>query len=311
MLKNKKIVMMSLLASAILMSACQPQQEKKQQTESAEEQAKKPDQSLQLIGEAQKLDLSLAACQDNYCPEISIERLSSNQPFVDAIIDQKILQILAQILPKDESAAASTAVAQPTVDDREKILTAKQKFEQQLWPFSQEISRYNQELRALNSSHTINIMIKPKILTREGQLVTVVLNMSEYSGGAHGSSSQQYFNFDLKDKKLVSLKDIVEKNQLAAFKAKAYQAFKTWVVDTELATDTNEYEQLWKFELTNNYYLTKNGLILQYGEYEIGPYVAGLPRLTIPYSELTGILKAQYLPQDLLEHAASTVQAKP
>ena len=35
---------------------------------------------------------------------------------------------------------------------------------------------------------------------------------------------------------------------------------------------------------------------MQYGEYEIGPYSAGLPRLVIPYDQLDGILKAEYLP---------------
>lgn len=36
--------------------------------------------------------------------------------------------------------------------------------------------------------------------------------------------------------------------------------------------------------------------MLQYAEYEIGPYVVGLPRLTIPYDQLKGILKTQYFP---------------
>jgi hypothetical protein len=35
--------------------------------------------------------------------------------------------------------------------------------------------------------------------------------------------------------------------------------------------------------------LGEQGLILQYGEYEIGPYVVGLPRLVIPFDELQGV----------------------
>jgi hypothetical protein len=50
--------------------------------------------------------------------------------------------------------------------------------------------------------------------------------------------------------------------------------------------------------------LGTEGLILQYGEYEIGPYVVGLPRLTIGYDQLQKILKPEYLPK-----AKQSVQA--
>ncbi len=88
---------------------------------------------------------------------------------------------------------------------------------------------------------------------------------------------------------------------------KAYEAFKQWVIASELSTNVQEYEQAWKFKLSENYYLGQQGLILQYAEYEIGPYVVGLPRLTIPYAELQGILKAAYLP---VTEAASEATAK-
>lgn len=45
-----------------------------------------------------------------------------------------------------------------------------------------------------------------------------------------------------------------------------------------------------------NFLLGDHGLILQYGEYEIGPYAVGLPRLVVPYDQLNTILKPEYLP---------------
>ena len=147
-------------------------------------------------------------------------------------------------------------------------------------------------------------MIKPKILNAKDPLATVVLNTSSYLGGAHGSSSQHYYNFDLKQQKLVSLDDLLLPNQKAALNRVAHEAFRTWVVDSKLATNVDEYEQAWKFSLSNNYYLGTEGLILQYGEYEIGPYVVGLPRLTLGYDQLQKILKPEYLPK-----AKQSVQA--
>ena len=152
-------------------------------------------------------------------------------------------------------------------------------------------------------------MVKPKILNAGQPLATVVLNSSSYLGGAHGSSSQQYYNFDLKTQKLVKLDDIIAAKQKAALQKKAHEAFKTWVMDSKLADSVDEYEQAWKFKLSDNYFLGKDGLILQYAEYEIGPYVVGLPRLTLPYDQLQGILKPQYLPA-AAEAPASEAKAK-
>lgn len=302
---------LSILTVAILMTACQPKKVENEQTETAASSTQAQEQASQLIGDSEKLQLNLPECDDNNCPEMTIERLNSNQPFIDAYIDAQILKKVQQILavspelPTDQAAstaqaaevAASQAVVQAT--------TVKQQLEQQLQPYTQALLKLDQEIKALSSSHKISVMIKPTILNAKGPLVTVVLNSSSYLGGAHGSSSQQYYNFDLEKKKLVKLHEVLAPNQLAALENQAHEAFKTWVIESKLANDVSEYEQAWKFKLSDNYYLSKQGLILQYGEYEIGPYVVGLPRLTIPYEQLQTILKKQYLPEFASEAVAS------
>lgn len=311
MLKNKTIFLMSILASAITLSACQPQQAQDKQELSQNQEEEQP---LKLEGDLEKLSLNLPKCQDNNCPGLSIDRLNSNQPYIDAVIDQQILQILKQTL-MDESIEASAGVPEKPkqVENQEGIETAKQKLEKQVVPFTQAFLELDEEVKALSANHKISLMIKPKILNSEGPLVTVVLNSSNYLGGAHGSASQQYFNFDLEKKKMIPLKELVEKNKLSMLESKAHEAFKTWVIDSELAEDVDEYEQIWKFKLSDNYYLGNQGLILQYGEYEIGPYVVGLPRLTIPYEQLQGILQPKYLPEGLVENQqqiSKTTQVK-
>jgi len=157
----------------------------------------------------------------------------------------------------------------------------------------------DKELKTLGASGQITISLSPKILNSDKPLATVVLNTSSYLGGAHGASAQTYFNFDLVSKKQVGLDQIIEANQKAKFEKLAHDAFKTWVIDSKLAESVNEYEQAWKFTLSDNFYLGKQGLILQYGEYDIGPYVVGLPRLMIPYDQLKGVLKSQYFPAEM------------
>ncbi|WP_435336869.1 RsiV family protein [Acinetobacter sp. LH3_13] len=318
MLKNKSILAISILITTLGITACQP---KKTEPEAVEpEQTQTEQQSLKLVGDTEKLNLSLPKCDGKNCPEISIERLNSNQAFIDQFIDQKIIQELAQILEiapqqavseaaaiENAATAADAPTSNPTAAAIAQVETLAQKLEKQTLPYVQSFLALDQELKALSSNHKISLMIKPKILNADQPLATVVLNSSSYLGGAHGSSAQQYYNFDLEKKKLVLLNDILLDKQRPQLERKAYEAFKQWVIASELSTNVQEYEQAWKFKLSENYYLGQQGLILQYAEYEIGPYVAGLPRLTIPYAELQGILKAAYLP---VTEAASEATAK-
>ena len=310
--KYKNIFCLSILASAVLLSACQPKSNEPKEPTSPEVVQTEPE-VLKLSGDTEKLKLVIPECEGKNCPEISIERLNSNQRFIDEWIDQQILQQLKNILSVDAiEPAKATAASEAEVAASEPktalstVTTPKQQLEQQIQPTMQTFLNLDKELKALSASHSISLMIKPKILNSGDPLATVVLNSSHYLGGAHGASAQRYYNFDLEQQTLVKLDDIIAEKQKAKLEAQAYEAFKVWVMESKLAKDVAEYEQAWKFTLTDNFYLAKEGLILQYAEYEIGPYVVGLPRLMIPYAQLQGVLKPQYLPQ--AETAASEAQ---
>ena len=325
MLKNKTIFTLSVVAAAIALSACQPKQpEPKKEDKVAQSQAAQAE-VLTLAGDTEKLTLNLPECDGNSCPEINVERLSSNQAFIDEFIDQQVLKQLEQsvdISPKslkagqqvtaaggnskDSNPAQASEAAGSEAAASETIETPKQKLEKQVAPYLQTFLALDKELKALSASHQISLMIKPKILNAAQPLATVVLNSSSYLGGAHGSSSQYYYNFDLKKKKMVELDDILAPKQKAVLEQKAHEEFKRWVIDSKLANSVEEYEQAWKFTLSDNFYLSTQGLILQYGEYEIGPYVVGLPRLTIPYEQLQTVLKKEYLPQAEVKNDAAS-----
>lgn len=310
MLKNKAFFTISVVATAIALTACQPKPAEPKEPQTAQaDAATTPPASIKLVGDTEKLELALPECEGNNCPEISIERLSSNQAFIDDLMDEEILKQLDQILdvspqllkeqPQPATAQANALDHQPQAVEQPASIameTPKQKIEKQLAPYLETFLALDKELKALSANHQISLMIKPKILNADVPLATVVLNSSSYLGGAHGASSQRYYNFDLKTKKQVKLEDILAPNQKAALQKQAHAVFKSWVIDSKLADSAEEYEQAWKFSLSDNFYLSTQGLILQYAEYEIGPYVVGLPRLTIPYDQLQGVLKKQYLP---------------
>ena len=306
MLNQKSTLALSILVITLGLTACQKSDSKKAEPtvdQSAASQV--PDTSMLLQGDTEKVKLTLPECNGNTCPEFSIERLKSNQAFVDETIDQAILDNLdkmldiAQLSKAKKDADQQQTASQASASEVQVNKTPVQQLQERVQPYANSFLEMDKELKTLGASGQITISLSPKILNSDKPLATVVLNTSSSLGGAHGASAQTYFNFDLVSKKQVGLDQIIEANQKAKFEKLAHDAFKTWVIDSKLAESVNEYEQAWKFTLSDNFYLGKQGLILQYGEYEIGPYVVGLPRLMIPYDQLKGVLKSQYFPAEM------------
>ncbi|MCU4392108.1 RsiV family protein [Acinetobacter courvalinii] len=280
----------SVLACAVLLAACQPKSEPKQSQDKPQDPPAVQQQAEPVLqGETVKIPVKLPECKGNTCPEFTVERLQSNFPFIDQLLDQQILEQLGKMLEVVDADAPAASTAKST--------EAKSDLDSQAQLYADSFVKIDEELKALSSSHQISLMIKPKILQPKGKLATVVLNSSSYLGGAHGATSQRYYNFDLANQKQVQLQDLLLPKQKATLDKLAHEAFKTWIVDSKLATDPKEYEQAWPFQVTDNFLLGEQGLILQYGEYDIGPYAVGLPRLVIPFSELQGVLKPEYLPK--------------
>lgn len=295
----KKVFQYSILACAVLLAACQPKSEPKEPEDKPQDPGVNQTSEPVLRGETVKLAVTLPECNGNTCPDFTVERLQSNFPFIDQLLDQEILDQLSKMLEiVDADQASSTAQGSEQTNH----------LDVQAQQYANAFIKIDEELKALSSSHQISLMIKPKILQSKGTLATVVLNSSSYLGGAHGSTAQRYYNFDLKNQKQVQLNDLLLPKQKAKLDKLAHDAFKTWVIDSKLANTADEYEQAWPFQVTDNYFLGEQGLILQYGEYEIGPYVVGLPRLVIPFDQLQGVLKPEYLPK-VETPAASTVAA--
>lgn len=293
----KKVFQYSILACAVLLAACQPKSEPKEPEDKPQDPVVNQTSEPVLRGETVKLAVTLPECNGNTCPDFTVERLQSNFPFIDQLLDQEILDQLSKMLEiVDADQASSTAQGSEQTNH----------LDVQAQQYANAFIKIDEELKALSSSHQISLMIKPKILQSKGTLATVVLNSSSYLGGAHGSTAQRYYNFDLKNQKQVQLNDLLLPKQKAKLDKLAHEAFKTWVIDSKLANTADEYEQAWPFQVTDNYFLGEQGLILQYGEYQIGPYVVGLPRLVIPFDQLQGVLKPEYLPK-VESSAASTV----
>ncbi|WLR51819.1 stalk domain-containing protein [Bacillus tianshenii] len=112
-------------------------------------------------------------------------------------------------------------------------------------------------------------------MKQRGDLVSLVLITSTYSGGANMNSVVDSYNFyNQKDAKSVNLTDLAPPQKLEKLARQAV----TEQIDNYFGLD----------QLVDNqaFYAEGNELVLIFDEYEVAPGVAGTPSVTIPFSAL-------------------------
>ena len=105
-----------------------------------------------------------------------------------------------------------------------------------------------------------------------------------YLGGAHGSHVVQYFNFERKSGKLLTIQDIVPPaKETLMLKAMQDRLCKDYEVKdiAELQEQTG-ITMLGDLYLTNNFLLQGDSILFLFNQYDIAPYAAGLISVTLP-----------------------------
>lgn len=294
MSQRTKISTAVLIALGLMLSACQKQQEEQPAASQPHTEASVPamPKKVSFSADIQTVDVQLPKCEGNNCPEFQVQRVKSNVEFINQQMDQAILNTLKENLDLADQPASDVSASQPvatvkTTDDFSKVVAE----------YANNFVALDQQLKKMGANPQISLHIQPKVLASHNGLVTIQLNADNFLGGAHGAASQQYFVFDTEHHKHLKLNDVLLKQQRPALEKLAYQQFQQWVIAQKLADNVKNYEQAWPFKLTDNYYFDDKGLNLQYAEYEIGPYVVGMPSFTLSYAQLKGIVKPQFLPQ--------------
>lgn len=139
-----------------------------------------------------------------------------------------------------------------------------------------------------------NYDLSMNIILNSKNILSYCISDYNYTGGAHGSSTSNYYNISLKNSEILSLEDIFIANYEEKLKEKILQSLITYFnVNTKQELD----EFLFSYEsvyLTNNFYLTNVGICFVYNEYDIAPYVTGQIKAFIEFSELKDILKQNF-----------------
>lgn len=135
-------------------------------------------------------------------------------------------------------------------------------------------------------------------------LLSVVLSDYQYAGGAHGSTVQSSYTFDLSTGKNLSLSDLMLPD--SGYAAYINSAIRT-EIDRRVRTGVlYEFEEGKFTDIGTNpeFYLSENGLVFYFQQYAYFPYAAGIQEFLIPYADVESMLKPafQFLysqPEDL------------
>lgn len=144
-----------------------------------------------------------------------------------------------------------------------------------------------------------SVMLNAKTRYRTKYLTVIELSSGIYmTGAAHGMTAVQFINWDNNSESVITLESMLQPGKQRQFDAALNNAHAKWVEkNPDAQEDPDEWKRIWPYQPSDNVALTDMGLLVKYNSYEIAPYSSGQPEILIPYSQLKGIIKPEYLPR--------------
>lgn len=118
-------------------------------------------------------------------------------------------------------------------------------------------------------------------------IISLYFDRYEYTGGAHGSTVRTSDSWNIACKRPISLTDLFPAGtDIREYYKRAITAQIEQEAKKEFMLYFEDYENLVSRSLTlSNFYLTYEGVVIYFQQYEIAPYATGIPEFLIPYSE--------------------------
>lgn|GEM_PF-3038843 len=137
---------------------------------------------------------------------------------------------------------------------------------------------------------------KLRLARNAGQVVSVVADMEQYFGGAHGSPYRAGYNFEPTTGDQVKLKGLFKADAdpwalLEEDITRQITLLQERYRETEGETGYLPYDMYEGLSQPHEWYVTDEGITVIFQAYEIGPYAMGAPEFTVPWWRLEDYLK--------------------
>nr|WP_315044044.1 RsiV family protein [uncultured Moraxella sp.] len=211
---------------------------------------------------------------EKQCMRVDIELIKTNYPFIDKVVNGDY-----------NDAKGKKELKQSYDEDAEYVYEELQ-------------DKENTKLNQYERSSTL------KLIATSANLVQISRDDFEYNGGPHGIPARAFYVFDMQKQKELKLDDIlISPNDKAKLTAMLKQKFINYLKNGEKFDEKMTDEEIahhlafFGFDITDNFYLTPQGITFAYNVYEIAPYADGFIELQLTNKELKGFVKNEYLNQ--------------
>jgi len=135
-------------------------------------------------------------------------------------------------------------------------------------------------------------VFKAEVYDRHADLTTVKLDSYVFTGGAHGMPLTEFMVIDERERRVVTLDDMLREGQTPAYREALSRAHLRWLEAQQAGVD---FAESWPLSMNRNVAPLADEWRVRYNAYDIAPYSYGQPELRIPAQALEGIVKPRYL----------------
>ncbi len=258
------------LVIIILLSSCELPKKKSDETVNEDVQEQSSSVGKDLNYSLKTIKKSTGDCENSGCAKVKVvypKYEGSQGKFVNGRIEQKVAEVLLDFVPKGGNADSPGGAVDAILKDFENV---------------------QKEFGDLSEQWEINVSIDVAYMKED--LITIVINTESYTGGAHGSNTTHYINYDWNKRKELKVSDVVKDQEKLSAVAEQYFRKANNIKSNESLGDKGFYFDS-GFELNDNIGYTSEGLNIYFNSYEIAPYAMGPTSIIIPYSEVKDLLK--------------------
>jgi hypothetical protein len=144
---------------------------------------------------------------------------------------------------------------------------------------------------AYSYEHTTDLIIH----FNKANLLSYSVQRFDYTGGAHGMTTDSCFTILLNKGRFLTQEDLFDDSSLDKISELIIkQIAKDNKVDDPIKLEEEGFFSVKEISPNSNLYATNEGITWIYNPYDIAAYAIGSVEVTIPYSELKPYLKAQH-----------------
>ena len=142
-------------------------------------------------------------------------------------------------------------------------------------------------------------------------IVTIEVFQYEYgAGAAHGNSHISYYMYDREYGMKIEWENLFGQDE--AFDKYVFKRVVKEIADEDFITYFKVSDQLFNFRNAGYFTITNEGLLIQYGKYEITPGSSGLPSMVVPKEVLKQHMTREmyekcFIPNNNIEYVLNTI----